>query len=256
MSTLILILVSTWLALAVLFWAGSVFLQTYLYSEADANLHWWAPTAGTIVALWVILWCIMAYRSPETYDTLLRFSANEVIEFDTIWTERDGKMVRYEKDIIYQPNRPNRTIFRESDPPYRPWQRSGVIIVEENGEKVRFEAERDADGNYKVETGQPLKYIDKKGRVMTEDAIGKVSVFRWSIFLLNMLLNWMLFVIAFLSLWLMARFQWLHALGLSAVLWLVMIVSVMPMLIDTANALGKEARRLAEISKPAAEPEN
>jgi hypothetical protein len=53
------------------------------------------------------------------------------------------------------------------------------------------------------ESKEPLRYIDEKGRVMTEDSPGQLTSFRGGLFFGNVLLNAMLIAVLFVSLWLL-----------------------------------------------------
>ena len=105
-----------------------------------------------------------------------------------------------------------------------------AIIVEENGEKHRFEAEMTPQGAFKVDDNRPLHYVEQDGRrrVMTDDAIGEISTTRYGVLFGNLLLNCTASAIWFLCLWLLLRFQWPHAIGLAAAVSLAFALLVWP----------------------------
>jgi hypothetical protein len=102
---------------------------------------------------------------------------------------------------------------------------------------VRFDAERDKNNHYKVEAGQELRYVDDRGRVMTEDNMGRIYTYRRGVFWTYAFLNIAFLGVWFAALWLLLRFQWSHALGLAVVLWATMILLIMPMLIGRIENL-------------------
>jgi hypothetical protein len=222
MLGIILILLLVWAGLVVLLWAGSVWFQGYVYSEPAPQLAWSAPVAGTALALFLALWCVIDYKSPDRYGSLFNFSAREDHEpFTELWAVKGTTTTRYtlSKDSL------GRTEYldRNGKPvPTHPDR----IIVKENGEEVAFEPERDAQGNYKIRTGRSLLYHDSRGREMGEDNLGQLSTFRWGVFLACGFLNLFHFALWFVCLWLLLRFQWSHAFGLAIVFWLIVTVAL------------------------------
>jgi len=222
MVGVILILLLVWAGLVVLLWAGSVWFQGYIYSGPAPQLVWSAPVAGTALALFLALWCVVDYKSPGRYGSLFDFSAREDHEpFTEMWAVKGTTTTRYTltKDSL------GRTEYfdRNSKPiPTHPDR----IIVKENGEEVAFEPERDAQGNYKMRTGRSLLYYDSHGRQMSEDNLGQLSTFRWGVFLPAVFLNLFHFALWFVCLWLLLRFQWSHAFGLAIVFWLIVTIAL------------------------------
>src|SRR5262249_60184146 len=91
-----------------------------------------------------------------------------------------------------------------------------------------FKAELDDKKNFqrrKSRSGaeEPLRYVDDKGRVMYEGELGRMDTFSAGLFITNLLVNVLFVAACFLSFWLLARFQWLHALGHAVVLALLMM---------------------------------
>jgi hypothetical protein len=229
---LILIFALVWVCLAVLLLVGTAWLQGYLYTEPVAGLFWRAPAAASVIVLVTAFWCFLDSRDPpgrfRTYD----FRAQDVTEFKEIWGVKDGRRTHYkvEKDAA------GRDEFRDDN--HRPLpSRLDGIIVKENGEEVKFEPERDAQGKFKNTPGESLHYVDPQGRVMTEGSIGQIAIFRLGRLLANLVLNFGLLLVWFGCLWLLLRFQWSHALGFAVVIWLVMLLLVMPPLLDRVEGL-------------------
>lgn len=231
MASLAFILLLLWISLTLVLWFGGAWLQDFLYSEPAAQLYWRAPLAALLLVLWVGFWCQLDYRHPGRYPAPYDFSATERKSFDELWSVREGKKVQYKRSAASKGGLGGRTEYKETAFPYRTWSRSESVIVQEDGNEVTFEAERDQDRNYKVQTGRDLRYIDAKGRVMTEGNLGQLYLFRWGTFLTYTFLNLVLLMVWFAVLWLLIRFQWSHALGLAALFWLASVLLFVPMML-------------------------
>lgn len=238
MLVLCAILLLLWLSLIVFLWGGSIWLQAYLYSEPAEQLFWRAPLAGTILTLGFGLWCFLDYRHPESVDTLLRFNVDDEKQFDEFWVEKDNQKIHYRKTIVPRGNMPGQIRYRDAAGQF--WTRSDAIVVQENSQDVRFVAERDKNNNYRTDPGKGLLYRDARGREMSEEAMGRVSTFRWGMLLLNLALNLFHLVLWFLCLWLCLRYQWPHALGLASVFWLATTLVLLPMILTQASAEGSK----------------
>lgn len=221
-------------AVGVLFAIGTVVLQGYLYSQPVEGIAWRSATAGAIVGLFFAFWCYLEANWPGRFDTLLNFSPRDVRVFDQFWSEKSSD--RGKQEILYRRGKDSRGRIRYLGPEGQIWQRSDdgmmtAIIVEEDGEKKRFEPEMEK-GRFKVAENQPLRYVEKggKGRVMTDDTIGEIVTTRWGLLLGNLLLNFVHFLVWFGVLWLLMRFQWLHAFGLALALWAAFGFAVWPIL--------------------------
>ena len=235
MLGIILILILVWAGLVVLLWAGSVWFQGYIYSEPSPQLVWSAPVAGTALALYFALWCVIDYRSPERYVDLFHFNPREDHEpFAELWAVKGTTTIRYglTKDAQGRPD------FRDANGKPIPTH-ADKIIVKENGEEAVFEPERDANGNYKMRTGRSLLYHDARGREMSEDGLGQLSTFRWGVFLACGFLNSFHLAMWFVCFWLLLRFQWSHALGLAVIFWLISTVLIVPTLLAKVETVAK-----------------
>ncbi|MGE3809806.1 MAG: hypothetical protein AB7K24_34510, partial [Gemmataceae bacterium] len=190
MLGLSLYLLLIWVILLGVFWGGGLWLQAYLYSAPDEQLQWRAPVTATILVAFYGGWCFLAVQHPGRHDTLFRFNSADEIQFKRFWSIQDQQKVEYRERLVTQGDTmPVRSEFVEARPPYRPWQRTDSIIVEEDGKEVRFAATRDANGKFKPNTSGVLIYRDERGRAMSEDAPGLVSTYRWDVLLVNLVMN-------------------------------------------------------------------
>lgn len=250
-----LILGLVWAVLAVLLVAGSMVLQGYFYTEPAEGIFWRGPAAATVLTAFLGFWTYLSVSSPPgNYDTFFRFSPREENEYTRFKSVKQGKTSTF----VQRRNPQGRTEYRDSVSNQR-WSRSDAILVDEDGTEVHFEADKDEKGNFKTETAkapfgmrwllgastgaeQPLYYRDPRGRYMTEDAIGRVSVTHWRLIFANVALNGLHLVLWFICLWLIMHFQWTHAVGLSFCCWLAVTIPLLPLLFDQAAALhGRQA---------------
>src|SRR5262245_10749108 len=224
-------------SLSVLFWAGTLFTQGYIYSEPEPDLYWRAPVAGQVMTCFLAFWCWMNYTSADTdtvqpaYDTLARFSPVETKPpVDKLWS------VRGEQETLYTRATSGDGRIEYVNAQGSPWRREDsnglveAILIEESGTKVRFEP-RLVQGKFASDAGQYPPYYEKSGRRVMEP-IGQISLFRWGQLFLSLFLNFLHLGLWFVCLWLVVRFQWTHALLGAIVIWVVMTVVVVPMLLE------------------------
>src|SRR5262245_32902029 len=234
MLAVLLILLLIAAGVAVLAAAGTLFIQSYLYNEPVGGMSWRAPAVGAAVGLFFGLWCWIEAKAPGRYDVLWNFSPREIQEFDTFWSERTTGPTKTEIPYRKEHDARGRVEYRDADG--RPWRRSDngimtAIIVEEDGQKTRFEAPLNPDGTFKLAPNAPLQYAEAGGDRQTAEApLGQVTRTRSSLLWGNLLFNLAHLLVWFLALWRLLEFQWSHALGLAAVFWLIFALTIWPVL--------------------------
>jgi hypothetical protein len=245
-------------ALALLFlsvmavlWAGTLFLQAYLYSEPVSQIYWRAPAAALALALFLGFWCFLDYRHPPDYNP-----TKVLVEGRDVKAPQVDKFyaVINDKEVLY-----TRTTNSKGLPEYHQsntgkiWSAASAdgmtkaVVIEEDGQRAQFNAELTPDGNFKKDQNGYVSYREEGGkrRVMTDAYIGRLDVpHGWTTFLI-VLLSLSHLLVWFLGLWLLLRFQWGHALGLAVVLWLVLSFSIMPMLFGKVENSAKEKAQIA-----------
>ncbi len=236
-------LVVLFLAVALLLWAGTLVWQSYIYSEPVAQLYWRAPAASLALVLFVTFWCFLDYKTPEGYNpTLLIFEPGTRHDqvFMQFWSVKRGQKILYkgEKDTK------GRMQYRANG---KLWSRSDAegiveaIIVKEDDQEIRFNADLTPDGKFRAAQGEPVRYIEEGGRrEMTDDYIGRLVTSRRGTVLLSMLLCLLHLGVWFSGLWLLLRYQWSHAFGLALIGWLILTLIVMPMLFRKTEDLARE----------------
>jgi hypothetical protein len=250
-------------ALALLFfsvmavlWAGTLFLQAYLYSEPVSQIYWRAPAAALALAAFLGLWCSLDYRRPQAYNPTLLFEARSNVkdpQVDRFWAVINKQEVLYTKTS----NPKGRPEYHQSNTG-KVWSAASAdgmtkaIVIEEEGQKVRFNADLTPDGNFKKDKDGYVAYREEggKGRKMTDAYVGRLEVPHGSTTFLIILLSLLHLLVWFLGLWLLLRFQWGHALGLAVVLWLVLTLTIVPMLFaKVENAAKEQAKSAAGMSR-------
>jgi hypothetical protein len=242
---LFLVLLVIGLVLSGLLWAGTLWVQGYIYNEPAGGLEWRAPAAGAAVAVFLAVWCLLNYNLGEPgvtelpFDTWWSFSPTETSParpWRKFWSVKNGKEVEY----IYQSRvglGGGQHQYVDAQTMKQPWSRESgglvqAVIIEEDGTKVRFDLQMPPGGKFKPD--ERARYVEEDGRhrVLTEDDVqaGQMTHFRNSLFLGYVLLNALLFAVWFAAIWLLLRFQWSHALGLAAVLWLATMLVIFPVL--------------------------
>jgi len=213
--------------------AGAALLQGTLYNDPVPGILWRAPAAALLLTLFLALWSCLAYGAPGHYGALFLFSPYDEKAFPEIraLVTRDGR----ETQLRYRLSKNAQGLpeYRPVTQPFRPLPtHPDAIVVVEDDQERRFLPERDAKGRFVYQQGQALRYVDDRGRVMWEDSIGRLSIFRWGRFWANLFLNFLHLGLWFACLWLVLRFQWSHALGLALVCWLAMTVLIVPMILS------------------------
>jgi len=239
------ILALLFLAVAVILWAGTVFLQGYVYSEPVEQVYWRAPLAGLIMTLFVGLWCSFDYKNPGRYGSVFDVAAaSDNTRYDKFWSERNGQ------EILYSLKKDAKGRGDYYDANGKRWNRRGtdgimtaITVEDKDGQKIRFEAELTSDGRFKTNDQDVVRYIEKEGkhRVMTDNYPGQLSEARSGIVAANLFLNFLHLIAWFLCLWLLLRFQWGHALGLACVAWLVLTFFLPPLFKKTEDLAKQRA---------------
>ena len=241
MLALILTLILIALAVGILCALGAVILQGYWYESVADGIAWRSAATGAASGVVLGLWGMLEAAVPGRFDTLLNFSPRESMVFDQFWSVR--KSDRGTTEELYKRSRDLRGVITFVDANQRPWQRSDggmmvAVIVEENGERKRFDAELDAAGRFLVRDSEPLRYREVGGsRVMTEAAIGQLHTMRYGRLIVNLVWNLLHLAAWFACFWLILEFQWPHAVLLAAVMWLVTVVIVWPVLQERLRAV-------------------
>src|SRR5262249_3522507 len=112
-----------------------------------------------------------------------------------------------------------------------------LVFSDKQGNEMTLKLDPESNKPDPNEKGRrkPIQYLDvKTNQVMTPEDVrrGQVSVMSWGLLLVNLLLNILFLALWFACLWPLLRFQMSHALGLAVVLWLVLTLTIVPMLLE------------------------
>jgi len=234
---LALLLLLTFLVLTAGLWVGTRLVHTALYEIPAADLFWRAPAAAAVLTAYIGLWTFLNYRAADPgqadlpYDNLFSFTTEQVSERPVMqfWALRGPLAVKYTKRDL--PGSPPRYEYR--DPDGRPWQANRATDVDAI---VIKEGAADEHDVYFKPVPEQRRYVEEGGRrYLAEEGFGRITTPRSGGSWPRVLLNLLHFVVWFVCLWLLLRFQWPHALGLAAALWLVMTF-VLPSLFRSAVA--------------------
>jgi hypothetical protein len=253
--------------LTVLFWAGTLTLQGWWYSEPVPGIAWRAAAGGGAIMAFIAFWCFLNYRLIDPareevpYGALTQFAFTEYDPpqgFEFFESVKNGKTSIYVKQPPPRDDQGRQTsgavyVEQSTRKPWRPGDAEGLV------EEVRIpypdpnkpdDPRAYVTRNYKLvkpasgrpEPGQTFIFKADSGDTITENDVtsGKVARFRWGLLIGYVLLNVVNLALAFVVLWLLLRYQWGHALGLAVVLWLVLSIGVFPPLFSMVRAAGPQ----------------
>jgi hypothetical protein len=260
---LLLILLLFGAALTVILWVATLFFQGYYYTQPTQGIVWQAPAAGFALALFITFWCLLLVSSTVTniqdlpYDTIFSFKPR-VDKFKEpvkeLWVVKKSvkEPIHYKVKKSYRGGIvTSEYVEAQSGRAYSP---SGVeeIIIKEDGQNVRYLPAPAVQG------GAYREFVDENGWTIREypqsGPTGMPEAFRWSRFLMNIILNLLHLVMWFACLWVVLRFHWSHALGLALVMWLIMTLAVLPMIFERAGLEARDRTAAASSREKAALP--
>ncbi|WP_020469452.1 hypothetical protein [Zavarzinella formosa] len=224
--------------LVVVLWAGSVYLQGWLYSDVASKMPLRALAGALIIAGFLTGWCMIYKGDPGRFDTLVNFSREKTEgvyhEIDSV--RRVGKEEKKPVKYVRNPGgRGATTEFLTTDG-QKPWTRSDsdgmvvAILVKEKDqpEPTRFNAKLDPGDKFPV---NGLRYVQPNtNRYMDEASLGTIYRVRsWSI-IGNLFANFLHLAIWCAVLCFIMRFEFGNAVAFGLVLWAITMFVVQPAL--------------------------
>lgn len=259
MLSLFLILILVAISLTVVLWAGTFFFQGYIYTEPSPGIFWQAPAAAALLTFGYAIWSLaLALASPTSPSNLvvnpIFFSPN-IDMFDRpapkIVAIKKNLKKSADKDgekVIYEIKRDNRGRPYYADKSVKPhlWQSEYVIAIEieKDGAPMRFDL-------MPTEEHQFRQFRSRDGWVITEYGEGPTGIpVRFSLWrlIVNVFFNLGHFVGWFIGLWLILRFQWMHALGLAAALWIIVTLTFLPMILGFAAEVSSDRQGVKTVA--------
>lgn len=259
MLTLIMILIVVTIGITTVLWAGTYYFQGYIYTEPSPGIAWQAPLGGVVMSFGFSIWCLsvaFSARASTTnlpINTIHRFSPiEEMVDrpIQRIWAIKKkgaGQSADGER-LAYETQRNSRGgFFYEDKITKRPWQPQDIIAIEiekADGTKMRFDLVPAALGSYR-------SFASKDGWSMIEFTEGPTGIprkFNFALLIWNIVFNVFHLLGWFVVLFLLLRYQLMHALGLAIVLWAIMTLTMLPMLLGYAGQVA-ESRRARPVSQ-------
>jgi hypothetical protein len=269
------------IVLAGLFWVGALTLQGWWYSEPSSGMFWRAPAAGAAIALFIGLWCFINVkwtdpaRENVPFGHVTEFSFSEdspPTGVPFFYSVKNGKTTVYVQqaatyDTQGRPTGGATYTIPETKQPWKTGDAEGLVKEvkipypdpdkpdDPKAHKTRDYKLVEPPGG-RPEPGKYLTYKAEDGETITEVDVmsGKVSRTRWGLLFGYVLLHLLLFAVVFAAMWLLLRFQWAHALGLSFIVFLVLTLGVFKPLFDLTHAAAKEGAPEKPASKKLVPP--
>ena len=224
------------IGIVVVLWAGSIYLQGWLYNAVASKMPLRAVVGGLVVSGFLTGWCFIYTADPGRFDTLINFSREKT---DGVYHEIESirKVGKDEKKPVKYVRSPGgrgaTTEFLTTDG-QKQWTRSdseGMVVAilvkeKDKAEPTRFEAKLDAGGKFPV---SGLRYLQpNSSRYMDEASLGTIYRVRsWSL-LGNLGANFLHLAVWCLVLCFVMRFEFGNAVGLGLGLWGVTMLAVQP----------------------------
>jgi hypothetical protein len=210
---LLLKLILIYFILAVVLWGLGRFFHGLIYTEVPPNLHWRALAAAGVIWFVALAWPLLARHLAGTDGTQWPITFDDMVLFQNV----RRSAVEF-KEFRIRDERGKETRYARMKTP-----RGGIEYREPSAEGRRLPAGVTKLTGIPDKDGPPVEfqkddrghYVDKEGRVMTDEEFGSlVSSSKGQIFLnlFGTLLAWAAW---FVALWLLLLFQWPHALGFS-----------------------------------------
>ena len=236
---LLLVFVMLLVSLGVLFFVGTLFVQSFIFTEVTPGLAWRAPTSAAIMAVFFTFWCLLVMQSSDAetkkspYTTIFNFSTRVDMlpsPATELWAHRyDGRTLTYIRTPYVDLGK-SKFHYQDAKDPTKEFTPVGVESVEikdPSGEKKRFTDKTDGDTQvFQGDGGWTLEY--------DRDISGNPTRMSWALLFGNLLLNTLHFALWFVCLWLILRFSMSSSVLFAAILWGLVTVALLPMLLDQA----------------------
>jgi hypothetical protein len=234
--------------LAVVLWGGSLFAQSYFYTEPASGLFWRGPLVAAALTLFYFLWAMLNFTGSDPgtgevpYPAVWQFS-NRVFLVSTPVPEFVSKKIRGDEPVVCQLDKSQPGVVYKCVDGTGNWAPAGVewIKLVHDGTEYTFEYDKsksDDSGGYRV-------FVDKHSDwQMDERWIGRPGYTSFFRVLVYLFLNWIHLVLWFIGLWLVLRFSWPHALAIGLVMWFAFTLMIVPALSATVQTALRQVVQL------------
>ena len=219
--------------LAVVLWGGSLFAQSYFYTEPASGLYWRGPVVAAALTLFYFIWSSLNLAGGDStgdvpYPAVWQFS-NRIFLVQSPVPEIVCKKKGDDEPAVYQLDKSQPGVIYKRVDGAGNWSPSGVEWIKLNYDGTEYTFEYDK--NMSKDAGYYSVFVDKNSDwQMDERWIGQpghTSTFRVLVYLF---LNWIHLLLWFAGLWLVLRFSWQHALAIGLVMWLAFTLMIVPVL--------------------------
>ncbi len=222
----------------------SLFLQAYLYNAPADKIYLRALVGGMAVALFLTGWTYINTRADRDnkYGAIHEFKptgTTEVTKFEAIRRNR----AKIESTVAFSKTAGEKEFRSDVDKsPYRVNTSDYITVaflIKEEGktEPTRFDAVLESELLY--DSKLEKKTFREKGgpRLIEDDCIGVIVAPSGGVIFLAILINMLHIVVWFLVFWFVMKFTWPHALGLAAVLGIVITLVAVPLVFNLHKPL-------------------
>jgi hypothetical protein len=237
-SLLILLLVLA-VVMSLVFWLGSLFAQSYFYTEPVEGLAWRGPAAGVALAVFFLLWSLLNIAGGNSaidkripYPWLLSFTdvvdlvPEPVPEIESMGKKADEpvsfKLDKQQKGGRYK---------KVNDTQY--WSAVGVahIKIKHDNQEYTFVYDGTDEGGY-------AHFVDKEhGWEIKEQRMGIPSQSSPGRLLIYFIINLLHLVVWIACFWLILRYAPGHAVVLGGIFWLGFSVIFLAVLFERVQAV-------------------
>jgi hypothetical protein len=236
--SLLLVVIIIGIVLTAALWFGTLFLQSYFYTEPSRGVFWQAPAAAGVLTFFYLCWALLNVAGGTVTD------GRPEVPYGVIWQYSSRTYLVNEpvKELESKrgPDEPRRFVRDKAAGPYvykieggtERWSPGGVewVKITHDNQPYTFKQQKQERGANPVftddETGWEMKTIEMG--MPSKSSFGRLVVYFF--------LNAIHLVLWVACLWLLLRFSLPHAAGLGFVMWLLFTLVVFPGLFSRAAA--------------------
>lgn len=255
MTGLLLFFLLLLVGLAVVLAIVASLMHASFYDQMLEGMAWRSLLASAGIVAFLALWAFIESKAPGRVDSLFRYSSANDTQFEQFWSEKKTEAGVTESLFRRRILSGGRVEFANADG--RAWRRSDsgivtAIIVEEDGERRRFDAQLGPDDTFFRDPANPnaaleVRYVEEGGqrRVMTENYIGTLSNPRHGALFVNTLFNLSFLVVWIICVGLAFELGWGHAIVIGFIGWIVTLLLIWPPLQGFVAAIPKDSSVVA-----------
>jgi hypothetical protein len=238
--SLFLVVVLIGAVLTAVLWFGTLFLQSYFYTEPSGGVFWQAPLAAAVLTVFYLFWSLLNVwggtvvdgRVEIPYGILWSFSNRIDLSPEPVAEFESKRRNEAEPEVFKLEKLPKEIKYKRVDK-NEYWSSNGVEWVkfkDKEGKEYKFEPVPSERGGNRV-------FVDREqGWEMTDIRPGQASYTSFGRLLVYFFLNALHLLLWIACLWLVLRFAPSHAVGLGVVMWLLFTLAVFPGLFSRAAA--------------------